>query len=525
MTAGYEEDFTRWERGEISFDELVERHPDATDLRMLRDRLASLTEDPTPRPESGWEALQERLPDPRRSVRRGVERWVQRPALVAAAAVLLTAGIVFAAEPFGPGARSIMRSVAEFIATGVASLLDVPTPPSAQEVLLPGAEDLHLSWVPDVEDEGEDELTCFIASQPTHGIAEVHSDCMGGSYVPHPDFYGPDGFTYRVRDEEGLYATAFVNVSLVGINDPPRAGHDGAVTDEDIPITIHPLANDEDVDGDSPPPTARALSGSNPGLGTLIVQSVFGANGSATSGQEGTLTYTPEPDFAGVDSFKYVAWDGSNGFDTGSVSVTVRPVNDAPIADDVSAQGDEDEPFDLAPSVSDVEDDPLTCSIVTPPAHGKATLNPHCSGGSFTPDPDFSGPDSFTYVVSDRIDTSSPATVALTVGPVNDAPIAEGDAGTTEEGQPIPISVLANDADVDGDSLFIDSFVSGTHGTVTSDAAGTLTYSPNPGYIGLDVFTYSVSDGNGGSATTHVTVTVTPALPPETVGEEEEPPP
>jgi hypothetical protein len=105
--------------------------------------------------------------------------------------------------------------------------------------------------------------------------------------------------------------------------------------------------------------------------------------------------------------------------DAATVTIEVSPANDAPEAHDVAASGPEDTSIPWTPSVGDVDGDVLTCTITTPPAHGEVTVNPDCSGGSYTPDPSYSGPDSNTYGVSDG-KASDTATVTVEVSPVND---------------------------------------------------------------------------------------------------------
>ncbi len=117
---------------------------------------------------------------------------------------------------------------------------------------------------------------------------------------------------------------------------------------------------------------------------------------------------------------------------------------------------------------------------------------------------------SFQFVVRDRRTQSAPATVTLNVTPVNDVPVALDDSVNGLPGGVItPIAVLANDRDADGDTLTIASFTSGARGVVTSNGGGTLTYKPDAGFTeGADIFTYTVTDGHGGSATARVNVTL-----------------
>lgn len=152
----------------------------------------------------------------------------------------------------------------------------------------------------------------------------------------------------------------------------------------------------------------------------------------------------------------------------------------------------------------------LTPSVVSAPQHGSVAL---AADGSFsyTPAPNYHGPDSFGYAIASRPGVLSAATVALTITPVNDPPVANPDAAATDSADWLTIAVLANDSDIEGDVLGVVAVTDGANGHVTFDAAS-VTYTRNAGFNGSDSFTYTVSDGNGGTASGQVTVQLTPDL-------------
>ncbi|MEB4590536.1 cadherin-like domain-containing protein, partial [Candidatus Thiothrix sp. Deng01] len=163
---------------------------------------------------------------------------------------------------------------------------------------------------------------------------------------------------------------------------------------------------------------------------------------------------------------------------------------------------------------SDTDGDTLTVSTtpVTAPTHGTLVLKADGTY-TYTPSANFNGTDSFTYSVSDGNGGTATATVTVTVTPVNDAPVANDDAASTPENTPLNgTTLLANDADLDGDTLTVNTtpVTAPTHGTLVLNANGTYTYTPNTSFNGTDSFTYAVSDGKGGSDTATVTVTITP---------------
>jgi CshA-type fibril repeat protein/VCBS repeat-containing protein len=273
----------------------------------------------------------------------------------------------------------------------------------------------------------------------------------------------------------------------------PVAANDSAETDENTPVVIPVLANDSDPDGDP-----------------LSIDSVTQpANGSVTINPDGTLTYTPDEGYTGTDSFTYTVTDGDLT-DTATVTVTVNEVNEAPVAANDSATTEEDTPVTIDVLANDADpnaDDTLSVTSVGSPANGTASINPDGTI-TYTPNAGFFGTDSFTYTVSDG-ELTDTATVTVTVNEVNEAPVAANDSAETDENTPIVIPVLANDSDPDGDPLSIDSVTQPANGSVTIDPDGTITYTPDEGYTGTDSFTYTVSDGQGGTATATVTVTVT----------------
>ncbi len=199
--------------------------------------------------------------------------------------------------------------------------------------------------------------------------------------------------------------------------------------------------------------------------------------------------------------------------DHDAVVVGLDLLNTPPAAVNDSYSTNEDTTLTVAaPGVlsndSDAENSPLTAVLGSGPSHGTLTLN---ADGSFTytPASNYNGPDSFTYKANDGHTDSNVATVSITVNAVNDAPVANPDSFTVAKNGSGVVYALANDTDVDGDSLTVVSYTQGAHGTVKySEKNNNFRYTPNKGFSGTDTFTYTISDGNGGTATATVTVTV-----------------
>ena len=299
-------------------------------------------------------------------------------------------------------------------------------------------------------------------------------------FTPNDDANGTSSFSYTVSDPAGLTATATATatVTVRPINDRPIAGSDAIAVDEDTSTRVNVLANDSDVDGD-----ALAVSlASGPAVGAAVVN------------DDSTITYTPDPNWHGEVVLSYTVTDGAE-VDTAPLVVTVRPVNDRPVAVSDSASVTEDGwlPLDPLENDSDIDGDQLAITAWTNPGHGRLALD----GGvlAYTPDTDYFGSDVFSYTVSDGNGGFVAASVAVDVGAVDDVPAVRDDITSTPGGQAITIRVLRNDVDLDGDLLQILTFTQGDHGVVADNGDGTLTYTPGAGFVGVDSFLYVVTDG------------------------------
>lgn len=193
-----------------------------------------------------------------------------------------------------------------------------------------------------------------------------------------------------------------------------------------------------------------------------------------------------------------------------------RAPNDAPIAHPDAYATNEDEDLAVsAPGVLSNDQDsdgpaPMTALLDASPADGSVVLYPDGSF-SYTPRADFTGTDSFTYRSHDGLDNSDAATVAIAVHFVNDAPVAGDDSAVTQVGVPVVMPVLENDTDADGDTLSVATLLQGGHGLATINEDQTVTYAPDPGFMGEDSFWYTVTDGRGGTDTATVSVSISAA--------------
>ncbi|MGB3733681.1 MAG: Ig-like domain-containing protein [Ilumatobacter sp.] len=328
-------------------------------------------------------------------------------------------------------------------------------------------------------------------TQPAGGPATgVVSDNGDGTlrFAPAAGFRGDATFTYTIEDDDGAASTATVTVSVP--DGAPVAVDDAIATDSDTTVTIPVLDNDLDDNGQ----TLTVISitqPDDPSVGSVSLVA-------------GVVGFDPAAGFKGDVTFTYTIRDTALLTSTADVVVTVR--NAPPIATDNSADTDAGTTvsIDVLSDDSDANADPLTIIGVGSPTGGAISVD----GGvvTYTPDPGFKGLDSFPYTVSDGTDTST-ATISVRVA--NGPPVGAADRRQTESGTSVTIPVLANDTDPNGDVLTLSpgGISNPPNGSVVESPDGTLTYTPDPGFVGIDTFTYTLTDGEDTSIAT-VTIIV-----------------
>ncbi len=277
-----------------------------------------------------------------------------------------------------------------------------------------------------------DPTTVTIMSGPADGTVAVDPVSGRVTYAPDPGFMGVDTFTYEVCDDLGACATAIVRVS---VNSAPIALDDTAATIGGHPVAIDVLANDSDPDGTLDVGTLRVTNG--PDHGSIAIDPVTGV-----------ITYTPDADASGADTFTYEICDTDPELVCSSAVVTID-VNGLPVAvdDAVAVKSDGSVVIDPLANDHDLDDelDPASVAIAEPPAHGTVTVDPATGRITYVPDPGYSGPDSFTYRVCDTGDPVACATarVAVTVGAPATSSAIEQLMGDTPSRLAWPAALLA----------------------------------------------------------------------------------
>ena len=328
------------------------------------------------------------------------------------------------------------------------------------------------------------------ATAPSHGTVTINPDGTY-TYTPTTNFTGADTFSFIVTDG-AVTVERSITVTVNPVNDAPIASGGSLTTSEDVPFTgTLPVATD--IDGD-------ALVY---GLGTLVP-----AHGTVSIDLDGTYAYLPAANYVGSDSFSFTVSDGSVSIER-TITVTVTSVNDAPVvsAGTMSVAENQSVSGNL-PAAADVDGDALVYGPgANTPAHGTVTVNPDGTY-TYTPTASFTGTDTFSFTVTDGAVTIE-RSITVTVTSVNDAPVGSGGAITTAEDTGFN-GTLPVATDLDGDALVYGAgTITPARGTVTINADGTYTYTPNPDFNGSDTFSFTVTDG-ALTIERSITVTITP---------------
>ncbi|CAI2302474.1 putative RTX toxin [Vibrio parahaemolyticus] len=341
--------------------------------------------------------------------------------------------------------------------------------------------------------EGTDKVVSLDTNNgPANGTVSVNPD-GSVTYTPNDNYHGTDSFTYIVTSG-GVSESAIVEVNVTPANDAPVAKDDIATTQEDTAVTIDVLPNDTDVDGDK-----------------LSIESVSVPKEQGTvEVVDGKLVFTPAENFNGDAEITYTVTDGALT-DQATVKVTVNAVNDTPavesnIADQTLAEDFMPYTIDLNTAFSDVDnvDGELTFSV-----SGNSNIQVAIVNGiaTITPTADWNGSETLTFTATDPSGESVSQPVNFTVAPVADI---VADKATVVEDTPTIIKVLGNDTfEGDGKVVSLDANNGPANGSVSVNPDGSVTYTPNDNYHGIDSFTYIVTSG-GVSESTTVYVDVTP---------------
>ncbi len=394
------------------------------------------------------------------------------------------------------------------------------------------------------------------ASIPNVGTIQITST---GDYTftPVANYNGTvPVISYTATDTNGGSDIGDLRISITPVNDAPVAVDDVKSTNENTAVSGNVLTDgtdDSDVDGNTLTITQFKINGVtyNPGDTANVP-----GKGTITMNADGSYTFTPIAGYTGaVPVLEYTLSDGNGGSDTGSLAITVVNVNDAPLATDDIVRTTQYVAISGNVKTNDADVDPGTTLTITQFSLSNGGSNVTYTTGSgvititaanssaigtisigtdgaftFTPSGTFTGAvPKITYTLSDGTLTDT-ALLDIFVDPTNTNPLANNDTKTTLEDTPATGNVLTDgtpDSDPDSNVLVVTQYsftVSGVTytypagstnvipgvGTVVVNANGTYTFTPFPDYNGtVPAITYTISDGNGGTATANLSITVT----------------
>ncbi|MBC7200061.1 MAG: retention module-containing protein [Pseudomonas balearica] len=315
---------------------------------------------------------------------------------------------------------------------------------------------------------------------------------------------------YQVTDEHGGIGESTLTITITGTNDAAVIAGDTAqsAAETNAPLTLNGTLTSTDVD-----------NADNSFTAATIVRD----NGTFTLNANGQWTFVASSAFNELNEgqqvqevFDVTSIDGTPA----TVTVTITGTNDAPVATDSTGTTSENTEFNgTLPTATDVDGTVVSYQLASGPGTGNGSVIVNTDGSYvFTPGTDFdalapgaSREVTFTYTATDNEGgVSAPATVTITVTGTNDAPVAAGDSLQTTEDVPLSLSsadLLGNDSDPDGDALTLVSVQKAVNGTVEL-VNGNVVFTPTANYSGPASFEYSVSDGNGGSATATATILI-----------------
>ncbi|WP_031420113.1 cadherin-like domain-containing protein, partial [Vibrio parahaemolyticus] len=311
---------------------------------------------------------------------------------------------------------------------------------------------------------------------------------------PTADWNGSETLTFTATDPSGESVSQTVNFTVAPVADIVA---DKATVVEDTPTIIKVLGNDT-FEGDGKVVSLDTNNGP--------------ANGTVSINPDGSVTYTPNDNYVGKDTFTYIVTSGGVSEST-TVEVNVTPVNDAPVAKDDIATTQEDTAvtIDVLPNDTDVDGDKLSIESASVPKE-QGTVEVVNGKLVFTPTENFNGDAEIIYTVTDGALTDQ-ATVKVTVNAVNDTPVVESniaDQALAEDFTPYTIDLNTAFSDVDNVDGELTFSVSGNSNIQVAIVNGIATITPTADWNGSETLTFTATDPSGESISQTVNFTVAP---------------
>ncbi|OQY29366.1 MAG: hypothetical protein B6244_03910 [Candidatus Cloacimonetes bacterium 4572_55] len=376
------------------------------------------------------------------------------------------------------------------------TVVSINDPPVANSQQVSTDEDTGLDIQLTASDIDSDSFSYEIIDQSNSGTTTITNASGEATYSPGSEFFGEDQFLFRVCDDSSACDTAMVSITVNPINDPPVADSQQVSTDEDTYLNIQLTVSDIDSDSFS----YEIIDPPDSGTTTI------------TNASTGMATYTPSPDYFGQDEFLFLVCDDSSACDTATVSITVNPINDPPVANSQQVSTDEDTDLDIQLTASDIDSDSFSYEIIDQSNSGTTTITNTSTGmATYTPSPDYFGQDEFLFLVCDDSSACDIDTISITVDPVNDPPVANSQQVSTDEDTDLEIQLTASDIDSE---ILSYQWESPNLGQLNGDTFDNLTYIPNENFRGSDNFLFYACDDSGSCDTATVSITVNPVNDP-----------
>ncbi len=271
------------------------------------------------------------------------------------------------------------------------------TPPVATSTSATTNEDQALTGTISATNDSGLPIHYQITQDVTHGQLLLETANGKFTYTPQENYSGKDSFTFQAIDDNGTSATATCSITITALNDPPTAETTTITVNEDTSFTGQLMASDPDGD------TITFTVLNQPAHGVLNLLS------------SGSFTYTPANNSTAADSFTFQVSDGHLTSPGTAVNISITPVNDIPVASDGTLTAFFEHSTTGSLSASDVDNEPVTYTLVSDPAHIVTITNATTGAFVITPTKGMSSPYSFTFTAKDKVSTSNPATIRVTL--------------------------------------------------------------------------------------------------------------
>ncbi|MGG0545460.1 tandem-95 repeat protein, partial [Priestia aryabhattai] len=380
------------------------------------------------------------------------------------------------------------------VSTVTINVIPVNDPPITADLAFTINEDTPLTnQIPSFDPDGDPLTFTLLNPPPSNGSVVLGANGVF-TYTPNLNYTGMDTFGVLVSDGKGGTSLSTVTLTIVPVNDPPVGGDRSVTTTINLPVTSSIPASDPD----------------NVTL-TYTLQLVP-SNGNAVISQDGTFIYTPNNDFIGNDQFTILITDPEGATALSTIFVSVLETNGTTASQDLQISTDEDTPVINQIIATNVNGNPLVYTIENQPINGVVTIDSDTGIFTYTPNANFTGSDAFVVYITDNLGGNATSSVIVTVIPINDPPVVPNYQLTTNEDTSVTSMVIATD--IDGNPLTYSLQNDPVNGIVNVSLDGMYTYTPNADFNGTDQFTVLVSDGQGGTAISTITITVLPVNDP-----------